>query len=258
MICDDRRRSASAAGGRRSASAKAIAKPIATDDQRQLDVLRAAASCSGRGCRRSSPGRSRCRRRSAARRASGPGAGPGRAARARVSSRRAARRRARTSRSAQRADHLDRQHAGDLAARVDDRPVLRLVCSRSESASRRTSSSSTIGSGRSAARRDALARSARSRASRAAAVGVDQQRVGEVGVGDLGARLGDRLADAHQRGRHRSMSRTRCSASRFSARSAPTKSSTKAFGRVQQQLGGRARTARACRPPAGSRSGRPS
>ena len=72
-------------------------------------------------------------------------------------------------------------------------------------------------------------------AERAAAL-VDQERVGHLAVGGLGARLGDGSPTRTSGAFQRSTSRTRWSASRLSARSAPTKSSTNAVGRVHQQL----------------------
>ena len=127
-------------------------------------------------------------------------------------------------------DDLDREHAGDPAlarrppARTGSRPG---AGRRARRASRRRARGPGPG-GESGLLGHASRRRGRARrASRAAGARRRPERVGDLGAVELRPHLGGRLADdrraAPPRGRCRA---TRISASRFSARSAPTKSST--------------------------------
>ena len=140
-------------------------------------------------------------------------------------------------------EHLDREHAGDRAALVDHGPVLRLLAGagrRARRAGRRRARAPARPRERSSAL-DALAleRPLGQPAERAAVV-VDEQR-------DRARRRRSSLARASATGSptrtsgafQRSTSRTRWRASRLSARSAPTKSSTKrSAGYMSSSAGG--------------------
>ncbi len=140
------------------------------------------------------------------------------------------------------AEELDREHAGHRAALVHDRPVLRLlgeqvgervaqhVVQLEHGSARERSSSPT--------RSPCSARS-ESQPSGSPLV-VHQQRVGHLRVGDLARAPRPPARPTRTSGAfHRSTSRTRWSASRLSARSEPTKSSTNAFaGCIRSSAGG--------------------
>ena len=193
-------------------------------------------SSSGRGCRRSSPGRSRCRHAVARSR----GRGSATWARTSAITRRRLGRRSRElgGRHVQRVrDELDRQHADD-APSASTTGAYGLAASRStarRAACRRARRSARPAS---AARRHALAGRPRSTASRAAAASsTSSGRSRSASASSRAPRR--RLAGAHGGAFHRSMSRTRCSASRLSARSAPTKSSTNSSaGLISSSAGG--------------------
>ena len=159
------------------------------------------------------------------------------------------------------ADDLDREHPGDAAVA---RPPPGRTGSRSGAGrrARRAARRRARRSARRCERRSSVTRSPASAAlaepAERLAVGVHQQRVGQVGVGDLGARLGHRLAHAHERRLPQvdvAHALERQALER--AVGAHEVLHEPAVG-VHQQLGRAARTGRACRPSAAPRSGRPS
>ena len=140
-------------------------------------------------------------------------------------------------------EHLHRQHAGDGAVGVDHRARTGSRCRAGRRARRagcRRARRSARPEERSSGAHALALQPALGQPAQRAALVVDQQRDVEIGVAraSLRARRPTRPR-ARWRPSSRSMSRTRCSASRLSARSAPTKSSTNgSAGDISSSAGG--------------------